>query len=437
MVEAVNGTLSIYSNVTNAGVLDATAGTLVLGGNAVTNAGSLSAAAGVIALQGTTIHGGALTGAGEFDVGGGAFDLDGAVLDGSTSMLTNFSIIDMQTAFGLETRTLTLEGTIKNTGRIELGPSGTGGAGTFAGPIPIGSDLVIGATGKSTQVTLKGGGTIVLEAYGDDYIIGDAGLPGGVPTTLDNVNDTIIGVGRIGDDGLTLKNSGFIDADTAGTSASPLVIDTGTRTVTNTGTLTAFDESTLYIDSPLNNTGGRLEETRSGDLIAEQGAIGGTATLFEGGTIEFGGPTKTAVQFASSASFGAGALVLDDSIHFKGVISGFAKANINDEIDLNDINSATAQKVSYSGGILTIKDGQGHTAQLHFSGTYTLANFDLNDDGHGGTLLTDPPVAPQANAALFGSHIAAAFPLTASFQDVALSLSHPAAVPPLAPPPHG
>jgi hypothetical protein len=338
----------------------------------------------------------------------------------------------MQTGLGLETKTLTLEGTINNTGEIELGASGTGGAGTFAGPIPIGSDLVIGAAGKSTQVTLKGGGSTGLAAYGDDYIIGDAGLPGGVPTTLDNVNDTIIGAGRIGDDGLTLKNSGSIDADVN----TPLVIDTGGRTVTNTGTLEALDDSTLYIDSPLNNTGGKLSTIHGGELVAEQGATGGTAIASEGSTIEFGGPTTTAVQFSDNP-FVESSLVLDDSVGFKGVISGFAKVNVNESIDLVDIDSATVHKVSYAAGVLTIKDNLGHTAQLHFSGTYTLGSFNLGDDGHGGTLLTDPPAAPPANAALFGSHIAAAFPSTAPFQDVALSLSHPAVVPLLAPPPHG
>jgi hypothetical protein len=80
---------------------------------------------------------------------------------------------------------------------------------------------------------------------------------------------------------------------------------------------------------------------------------------------------------------------------------GFAKKNINDEIDLNDIDSATAHKVSYSLGVLTIKDGEGHTGQLHFSGTYTLGSFNLDPDGRGGTLLTDPPTAPPTNAALF------------------------------------
>ena len=82
-------------------------------------------------------------------------------------------------------------------------------------------------------------------------------------------------------------------------------------------------------------------------------------------------------------------------MHFKGIISGFDKVSTSETIDLLDIDSATAHKVSFTGGVLTIKDGLGHTAQLHFSGAYTINNFNLNDDGHGGTLLTDPPVAEQ------------------------------------------
>jgi hypothetical protein len=173
-----------------------------------------------------------------------------------------------------------------------------------------------------------------------------------------------------------------------------------------------------------------------GNIVAVDGATGGSATFGAGTSIEFGGPTTTAVQFADN-NLVAAALVLDDSVHFKGVISGFAKFNTDDTIDLNDIDSATAQKVSFTLGVLTVKDGKGHAAQLHFSGTYTLASFNLNDDGHGGTLLTDPPAAPTANAALFGNHIAGAFPSTAPFQGAALDLLHPAAVPLLAPPPHG
>ena len=374
IVEASGGTLTIYANVANAGVLNATGGTLALVENVVT--------------------GGTLSGA-------GTFTADDAVLDGSTAVLTNTSTIDMQALHG-ETKTLTLKGTINNTGTMELLTTETSGFPLSPGPLPIGSDLVIGATAKSTQVTLKGGGELTLDAYGNDYIIGDAGLPGGVATTLDNLSN-IQGSGRIGDCGLTLKNGGSIDAE-----GSSLVIDTGARTVTNTGTLEGFNFSTLYVDSPLNNANGKLQAD-FGELVAAQGATGGTATLEASSTIEFGGPTTTAVVFSDNGSHSA-ALVLDDSVHFKGVISGFAKANISDEIDLNDINSATAQKVSFTGGVLTIKDGSGHTAQLHFSGTYTLASFNLNPDGHGGTVLTDPPSAPPpANAAVFGHYMAAAF----------------------------
>jgi hypothetical protein len=130
----------------------------------------------------------------------------------------------------------------------------------------------------------------------------------------------------------------------------------------------------------------------------------------------------------------ASSLVLDDSVHFKGVISNFGKLNINQTIDLLDIAWSPATKTFTAGSpnVLTVKDTAGHTAQLKFSGAYTTANFNLSDDGHGGTLITDPPVAPPANAALFGSHIASAFPSTAPLQGAAFDLLHTAAVPLLA-----
>jgi hypothetical protein len=353
-VAAENGTLSIYSNVTNAGVLEAFSGTLSLIGNVVANTGSLQAVSGeVLNLESTTIRGGTLTGAGTFDA---AY----AVLDGSASALTNAGTIDMAIEYSNEARTLTLKGTINNTGTIELGTADTSGGSGGVPPLPIGSDLVIAPSGASNTVTLKGNGYIQLDAYGEgnDYIIGDADSPGGVATTLYNLSN-IEGSGRIGDGGLTLRNGGTIAADN---DTGPLVIDTGARTVTNTGTLEAAAlGGTLYIDSPLNNTGGKLVAYYN-ELDAAMGATGGTAMLESGGAIEFGGPTTTAVQFLDDL-YHSRQLVLDDSVHFKGVISGFDsnKSNLNDSIDLLDIDSATAQKVSYTGGVLTIKDGQGHT----------------------------------------------------------------------------
>jgi len=84
-------------------------------------------------------------------------------------------------------------------------------------------------------------------------------------------------------------------------------------------------------------------------------------------------------------------LVLDDT-KFRGKISGFS---IPDEIDLTSVSFASAT-LGYSGnalsGTLTVTDGV-HTAKLAMLGQYVAGNFHLSADGHGGTLITDPPVS--------------------------------------------
>ena len=59
--------------------------------------------------------------------------------------------------------------------------------------------------------------------------------------------------------------------------------------------------------------------------------------------------------------------------------------------------------MAYSGtaasGTLTVKDSL-HTAQLTLIGNYLAATFTSATDGHGGTLIADPPVSSsQAVAA--------------------------------------
>jgi large repetitive protein len=256
-----------------------------------------------------------------------------------------------------------------------------------------------------------------------------------VPTIFVNVDNTIAGAGRIGDRGLTLKNGGTIDAigATGGIEGAPLVIDTGSRVVTNTGTMEATG-GTLYVASPLNNTGVLIASVYS--IVAAQGATGGTAKLTFGSEIEFGGPTTTAVSFNDNS---ASSLILDDSVHFKGLITGFGKLNTDQSIDLLDIDPLTATKTFAPGSpnMLTVKDTAGHTAQLKFGGSYMAANFKLNNDGHGGTLIKDPPAASPANVALFGNYIAAGFPEPAAVPCPALLAGHEALAQPLAIPGHG
>ena len=63
--------------------------------------------------------------------------------------------------------------------------------------------------------------------------------------------------------------------------------------------------------------------------------------------------------------------------------------------------SATIRTAPIPPGFLTISNGTTTTA-LQFTGTYTLADFHISNDGAGGTWLTDPPAVPGAvnNAAV-------------------------------------
>jgi hypothetical protein len=46
---------------------------------------------------------------------------------------------------------------------------------------------------------------------------------------------------------------------------------------------------------------------------------------------------------------------------------------------------------SNTSGTLTVSDGT-HTTNLTLLGQYATAQFNLTSDGHGGTLVTDPPL---------------------------------------------
>ena len=67
----------------------------------------------------------------------------------------------------------------------------------------------------------------------------------------------------------------------------------------------------------------------------------------------------------------------------------------SDHIDLINIKYKSVHD-SYANGVLTVTDGSGDTAKLSFNGSYTLANFKFANDGSGGTIVYDPPVAPSS-----------------------------------------
>jgi hypothetical protein len=112
-------------------------------------------------------------------------------------------------------------------------------------------------------------------------------------------------------------------------------------------------------------------------------------------TIELAGAYSGTITFAAAT----GTLKLDHSSTFSGSIAG--QLATSDVIDLADI-TAGAATVAYSGnnspGTLTVSDGT-HTAHIGLLGNYSLADFTVSSDGHGGTSVVDPPLSPLPFAA--------------------------------------
>jgi hypothetical protein len=283
--------------------------------------------------------------------------------------------------------TLNSLGAINNTGTIALNNN---------------SHLVVGTGG----VTLAGSGNVMLsDSTGSNQNI----IGSGTSTTLTNQN-TISGAGEIGGNGLVLTNQGVIDA----TGGNPLIVDTGASAVTNSGTLEATNNATLFVASNVTNTG-QLIANNGTDIFAGAVSGTGTATVQGAGLIEFGSTTTSNITFGA----GGGTVTFDAASSLTGKLSvtGFT---LGDTIDLADINfTGSGPTLTFTKGVLTVSDGT-HTAKLNMVGNYTLASFHAALDGSGGTLITDPPATnPPATStthhgldhvvALFSQSIAAGF----------------------------
>ena len=191
--------------------------------------------------------------------------------------------------------------------------------------------------------------------------------------------------------GGTLQSSGSSAViDTVGKSANTLngvAIKKGSTVEVNTGT-------TLTLDGTITNAGSIL--VNGGALIVDGALSGGVTEIAGSGIATIKGATSENIGFVAKSN---AELVLADPTGYSGEISGFGTSQ---SIDLTDINFAAGVTMSYvssnrhnTSGVLTIK--QGSTAvHLTFEGAHTLANFHVQSDGNGGTLLTDPTVKTQA-----------------------------------------
>jgi hypothetical protein len=145
------------------------------------------------------------------------------------------------------------------------------------------------------------------------------------------------------------------------------------------------------------------------NAVAEaRNRIANDSVIANGTTLEINTASGAEVIFAGQQ----GTLQLDRSVGFTGYVSALRG---QDGIDLRDVAFTAHTTLGYTvtsynsdqssqptGGTLTVSDGT-HTAKLALLGNYTASSFAMSSDGHGGTLVVDPPAGDQATLFAPGS----------------------------------
>src|SRR5262245_20601049 len=173
--------------------------------------------------------------------------------------------------------------------------------------------------------------------------------------------------------------------------ALEIVFGTTSGITINSGGIEVISAGGADVGAAINSGG--LEIIGSGGAASGVTISGGTLEVQSGGSTDSG-----AVTFAPN---GGGTLQLDDSAHFGGLVAGFG---LPDLIDFRDIAFNSGTTVTWTqltlgtnaSGTLTVSGGGVH-ANVTLLGQYIQANFKSASDGHGGTMISDPPVAAQSD----------------------------------------
>jgi hypothetical protein len=434
----LNGvTLKSGATVTAAvGVLDLTGTIMASGAEIDANSGSGIA----VDLENVDLVGGTLGGSGKIATatGNSSSTLNGATLKSGTTVTAAVGTLVLTgtvTATGAEIDANSGSGIAVDLENLVLVGGTLGGLGniatmsatnTFEG-VTVASGTTVNVTDKTVLVlqgTITDKGTIALDSSGDStelQISGNVVLNGSGQVTLtDNTNnaivsaaaaamltndDTISGAGTIGDANLTLVNNGTIDA----TGSHTLIIDTGTNSTTtgagsvgsilvaNNGILEASAGHTLTIDDNVLNNG--TIDSFNSSVVTITGSITGTGSIniYDNAEVIIGHAVSSGQTVNFKDASGASTLVLYDSHDFAGTIAGLTEASTESQenrVDLKDLKFTSDMDATFSGGVLTITNGNGDSVKLHLSGSDGA--IEIASDGSGGTLIDDPsPSGPM------------------------------------------
>jgi hypothetical protein len=293
---------------------------------------------------------------------------------------------------------LQIDDDVLNNGVIEAGDLGGSAIGVVnvAGSITGTGSIDIFANGKvEIGGSVSSGQTVIFESSGGGELI------------LDDPQD-FHGLIKVLAPAAPEGAENFIDLKgfsyNSETKVSSVSFDstTGITTVTMTDGNSA-DNLTINVLGDYYNGDIRFASDGTGGTLISDPTVSSDATIKSGTTLEVGAASAATVSFANDHG-NTGELVLDASRSFTGQISGFSgngSISNSDLIDLADISIASValSKTTYTpqvndAGTLTLYDNNGHALDsITFDGSYQLANFVIQDDGNGHTLIVDPPAS--------------------------------------------
>jgi hypothetical protein len=400
MLDLLNGKL------TNAGLLEATGGgVLFIKSTDIVNAGGTIAAVngGIVSLLGGSVQGGLLnnvSGTLGTLAAGNVIELDGSVVAGAVTIRGTYTVDVGSTTI--------LLGTINNQGNIQVNSGG------------LASHLAL-----MGDTTFQGGGTVTLANSGGGGF-SNISENGSTPPTLINVDNTIQGTGVI-DPIFVNQAAGTVNANVSGqmldllngklTNAGLLeatgggvlfikntdvvnaggtiaafngTVDVEAGTLTNAGTLRVNAGSTLLVNAPFTQTGGKTQvdgvmspaegEFVSGGSVLGTGTINGNVTI-TGGALHPGGSNSPGTLMINGDLAESNAL-FDEMIG----ASGNGQLIVNGSVTFGD---ATVLNIELLDGFKPF-DGETFTILDFLTGSGVFANAPASGfemDGFNWTIL--------------------------------------------------
>ncbi len=420
----------VYSSglcrIANFGTIDSFNGAYLSGGATLTNGSAKDTAALILAYSpvviregvGTVTNFGSIVATGtrtavalfsQGAVTNGSAKDDGALIEGGGVGV----LIDGQA------------GMVMNFGTIKADLPGSGGVGVY-----LNGGMLTNGSASDSKATVSG-------RYGVE-------IGAGAPTTVTNFG-TFYGFGGVAlyflyagnrlnveagssFEGQVLGGGGLLDL-ASGVGTLSFLTSTGNVTVSGSMAKTTFQNfaetdigaGAAFTDKGAANIGAGHTLSAAGSLTLAGPVKNAGVLAVAGGTLKVqgavslaglvslaGGMADFAATFKQDVTFAAGGALLElgQSQGYSGSITGLAAATCS--LDLDDIAFGGVTKATFKGtaasGTLTVTDGT-HTAKIALIGDYRHATFSVEDDGHGGTLVTEagkaasaPPPSPFISA---------------------------------------